>query len=522
MSPIRRLSVEAEKRVQRRTLLIAGTSLAIFPLAPKPLSAAAAAPPQPIAFDPGLPRKTAQELAQKPFQAPDSRLPEPLAHLTYDQYRDFRFDPQRALWRDQGLLFALQLFHRGFLYTNRVDLFEVADGIAQPIPYSPDFFTFGGNPRPMDEDIGFAGFRIHTPLNRSDYYDEVAAFLGASYFRAVGKHQGYGLSARGLAIGTAEPPGEEFPVFKTFWIERPHSGINSIVVNALLDSKSTSGALRFTIRPGETTIFDVEVTLYPRADIADAGIAPLTSMFDFDGNNRYEVDDYRPAVHDSEGLSIWTGQGEQIWRPLNNPHDLQLSTFSDTNPRGFGLMQRKRNFAAYDDLEAHYERRPSLWVEPIGDWGEGAVRLIEIPTGEEIHDNIVAFWRPSQPLKAKGEYQFTYRLHWTAAVPPGAAIAQIVDTRSGVSGGKEKNRLFVLEAAGDKLKQLPADAKPELEVSADHGKLLHQVLEPNPETGGWRISFELQPDGAKVAELRARLKWGDTPLTETWTYRWTP
>ena len=508
--------------MQRRTLLLAGTSLVLCASAPVSARAAAAAknPQQPVTFDAGVLRRMAQELAQKSFEAPDGKLPEPLAHLTYDQYRDFRFDPQRALWRDQGLLFTLQLFHRGFLYTNRVDLYEVVDGVAQPIRYSPDLFTFGANPRPPDDDLGFAGFRIHTPLNRPDYFDEVAAFLGASYFRAVGKGQGYGLSARGLAIGTAQPSGEEFPVFRTFWIERPHPGVDSIVVNALLDSQSAAGAFRFTIRPGETTTFDVEATLYPRTDIAEAGIAPLTSMFYFDSNNRFEIDDYRPAVHDSDGLLIWTGHGEQFWRPLNNPHDLQLSTFSDVNPRGFGLMQRKRSFAAYDDLEAHYERRPSLWIEPIGDWGEGAIRLIEIPTGEEIHDNIVAFWRPSQPLKAKGEYRFTYRLHWTAAKPAGAGIAQIMDTRSGAFG-KEKNRIFVLEAAGDKLKQLPADAKPQLEVSADHGKLVNQVITPNPETGGWRISFELAPEGAKVVELRARIKLDDAPLTETWTYRWT-
>lgn len=499
---------------------MSGASLATLAVAPKPLRAAAtSASSQPGAFDPGLPRRLAQELAQKAFQAPDSKLPDPLANLNYDQYRDIRFDPQRALWRGQGLLFTLQLFHRGFLYTNRVDLFEVVNGVAQPIYYSPDFFTFGVNQRPPDDDIGFAGFRIHTPLNRPDYYDEVAAFLGASYFRAVGKGQGYGLSARGLAINTADPSGEEFPVFKTFWIERPQPGVDSIVVNALLDSKSTSGALRFTIRPGDTTNFDVEANFYPRADIAGAGIAPLTSMFEFDANNRYQIDDYRPAVHDSDGLSIWTGQNEQLWRELNNPRDLQLSTFSDVNPRGFGLMQRKRDFSAYDDLEAHYELRPSLWVEPIGDWGEGAVRLIEIPTGEEIHDNIVAFWRPAQPLRAKGEYSFTYRLHWTAAAPAGAGIAQIVDTRS---GAKDKNRLFVLEAAGDKLKQLPADATPQLEANADKGKLLNQMLERNPETGGWRISFELAPGGEKVVELRARIKLGDAPLTETWTYRWTP
>jgi glucans biosynthesis protein len=508
--------------VHRRTFLLAGTSLAVLSCAPgQSRAAAVGTPEEAVAFDPGVLRRMARELAQKPYQAPDGKLPEPLSHLTYDQYRDFRFDPQRALWRDQGLLFTLQLFHRGFLYTNRVDLYEVVDGAARAIHYSPDLFTFGANPRPPEADLGFAGFRIHTPFNRPDYFDEVAAFIGASYFRAVGKGQGYGLSARGLAIRTADAAGEEFSVFKTFWIERPQSGVASIVVNALLDSPSITGALRFTIRPGEDTVFDVEATLYPRADIAEAGIAPLTSMFYFDGNDRFDVDDYRPAVHDSDGLSIWTGRGEQLWRPLNNPHDLQLSTFSDVNPRGFGLMQRKRSFATYDDLEAHYERRPSLWVEPIGDWGEGAVRLIEIPTAQEIHDNVVAFWRPAQPLRAKGEYAFTYRLHWMAATPPADGMAQIIDTRSGASG-QDKNRLFVLEATGDKLKQLSADVKPQLEANADQGKLLNTVLIPNPETGGWRISFELAPGEAKVVELRARIKLGDAPLTETWSYRWTP
>jgi glucans biosynthesis protein len=509
--------------VHRRTFFLAGPLLAVLPpaLATHRAAAAAGTTDAGATFDPGVLRRIAHELAQKPFQPPDGKLPDPLSKLGYDQYRDFRFDPQRALWREQGLLFTVQLFHRGFLYTNKVDLYEVVDGTAQPIHYSPDLFTFGPNPRPPEGDLGFAGFRIHTPFNRPDYFDEAAAFLGASYFRAVGKGQGYGLSARGLAVRTADPTGEEFPVFKAFWIERPRSGVNSIVVNALLDSPSVAGAMRFTIRPGEDTVFDVEAIFYPRTDIAEAGIAPLTSMFYFDGNNRLDIDDYRPAVHDSDGLLIWTGRGEQLWRPLNNPHELQLSTFADVNPRGFGLLQRKRGFATYDDLEAHYERRPSLWVEPIGDWGEGAVRLVEIPTAREIHDNIAAFWRPAQPLRAKGEYSFTYRLHWTAAAPPGDGIAQIIDTRSG-SSGQDKNRLFVLDAAGDKLKKLPADAKPRLETSADKGKLLNTVLMPNPETGGWRITFELAPEGAKAVELRAQIKLEETPLTETWTYRWTP
>ncbi len=232
------------------------------------------------------------------------------------------------------------------------------------------------------DNLGFAGFRVHAPINRPDYYDEVCVFLGASYFRAVAKGQVYGLSARGLAIGTGDPRGEEFARFRAFWLERPQPGVNALVIHALLDSKSTTGAYRFTVRPGEETVFDVESVLYPRVDIAEPAIAPLTGMFFFDANDRIGVDDYRPAAHDSEGLSLWTGRNEQIWRPLANPRDLQFSAFVDTNPHGFGLLQRKRAFADYQDLEVSYEKRPSLWIEPIGDWGQGAVDLVEIPTAE--------------------------------------------------------------------------------------------------------------------------------------------
>ncbi|HEX5508685.1 MAG TPA: glucan biosynthesis protein G, partial [Pseudolabrys sp.] len=340
-------------------------------------------------------RKQAQELANKPYAAPDNSLPDEFKKIDYDAYRSIRFIPQRALWRDEGLPFQVQFFHRGWIFKDRVTVYVVSNGKAQLIPYSPDLFNLGKLKPPAPQiDLGFAGFRLHAKINRPDYYDEVGVFLGASYFRAVGKGQVYGMSARGLSIRTGDPKGEEFPAFKTFWIEKPAQHSTSIVVHALLDSPSAAAAFRFTIRPGDTTIYDTEMTLYPRTDIAESGIGTGTSMFLFDANDRVGVDDFRPAVHDSDGLAMHSGRNEIIWRPVSNPRTLQLSYFGDVNPRGFGLMQRERDFFAYDDLESHFEKRPSLWVEPIGDWGEGNAQLVEIPTKEEIHDNIVAFWRP--------------------------------------------------------------------------------------------------------------------------------
>jgi glucans biosynthesis protein len=481
-------------------------------------TAANPAPPADAPFDPSTVRRLAQELSQKAFQAPDSKLPDNLKDLDYDKYRKIRFVPDKALWRGEGLPFQLQLFHRGFFYSNRVDIFEVSQGKARPIRYSPGLFTFEDiAPPPPDADLGFAGFRIHAPINRSDYFDEVGVFLGASYFRAVAKGQSYGLSARGLALNTAEPKGEEFPLFKTFWVEKPQPKSNSIVVHALLDSKSAAAAYRITIRPGETTVYDIEMTLYPRVDIAEAGIAPMTSMFFFDANDRDGIDDFRPAVHDSDGLFMRNGRGEALWRVLTNPTDLQVSSFYDNNPRSFGLLQRQRNFHAYEDLESHFETRPSLRVEPIGDWGNGEVRLIEIPTQNEVHDNIVSFWRPKEPLKAKGEYAFTYRLHW--GVGENIPLAEFAKTRIGAAS--DIARLFVLDIAGEKLKGVKPETVRGM-VSANFGKVTNVVTLPNPQGGGWRLSFNLEPEKKPVVELRAQLMQNDDPLSEVWVYRWTP
>ncbi len=461
----------------------------------------------------------ARDLASKAYKAPDNKLPDKLKDLDYDRYRMIRFSPERALWRGQKLPFEVQFFHRGFFYTNRVDIYEVANGQAAKIAYQPDLFSFGEVPPPNpDVDLGFAGFRLHALINKPDYYDEVCVFLGASYFRAVAKGEIYGLSARGLSINTGEAKGEEFPAFRTYWIEKPAPNANSIVVHALLDSESAAAAYRFTIRPGETTVFDVEMAIYPRVDLDHAGLAPMTSMFFFGPNDRKDVDDFRPSVHDSDGLAVFNGQGEELWRPLHNPRDLQISSFADRNPRGFGLMQRQKDFAAFQDIESSFERRPSLWAEPIGDWGEGSVQLIEIPTKEEIHDNIAAFWHPKNALQAKGEHTYTYRLHWGPDKPKPTALARFVRTGIGTRG--DNATIFVLEVVGEKLK--PVDPK-NLRgvVGAEKAKIQNIVTQPNPATGGWRLSFELVKQKEPV-ELRASLMQDNEPLSEVWVYRWTP
>ena len=497
----------------RRDLLAASIGVGL-------VGRAAAAEPGPTPFDGGTVKRLARESAAAAFKAADRSLPEAVSKLEYDAYRSIRFDPAQSLWRGAGLPFEAQFFHRGWLYPDRVDIFEVLDGTARPIAYRPDMFTFGAGIARPGGDLGFAGFRLHAPINRPDYYDEICVFLGASYFRAVAKHEGYGLSSRGLSLKTGDQGGEEFPAFRSFWLERPQNGTNSIVVHALLDSPSCAGALRFTIRPGDDTVMDLETTLYPRVDLAEVGVGNGTSMFYFAASDRVGIDDYRRAVHDSNGLMMATGRGEDLWRPLANPQKLQISSFADVSPRGFGLVQRQRRLDDFEDLEAHYERRPSLWVEPIGDWGEGQVQLIEIPTKDEVHDNIVAFWRPKQTLLAKSEVNYTCRLHWIDLPPVASPLARFTAFRAG-AGTTAGARLFVLDLAGDALKALPADVKPRVDVAADHGKLANVVALAAPEIGGWRISFELLPDGAETVELRLVLRNGDTSLSETWLYRWT-
>ncbi len=462
----------------------------------------------------------AKRLADQPFGKPALDLPPPFNKLNYDQYRDIRFRSEKAIWKGEHLNFEIQPFAMGWLYDMPVDLWVVDNGAASRLVANGKLFSFGPliGPSPDDAPYGFSGFRVHGPINRSDNFDEYAVFQGASYFRAVGRGQGYGASARGLALNTARPGGEEFPFFRTFWLEKPKPGATQVTLYALLDSPSTTGAYRFVIEPGETTTMDVSATLYPRVALPHVGIAPLTSMF-LNGNaTPRRTRDFRPEVHDSEGLAIVNGSEERLWRPLNNPKTLQVSAFMDKDPRGFGLWQRDRTFRSYEDLEAHYEQRPSVWVQPKGQWGEGYIELVEIPVENEIHDNVVAYWHPGKPLTPGGPHVFNYKLSWGRDVPASWSGARVAKTRVG-AGKKPENLLFVIDLTGPAVK----DAKdlPVADVTASAGQISNVAVQRNLEISGVRVTFELTPGDAELAELRCILKAGDQAVSETWLYRWT-
>jgi glucans biosynthesis protein len=459
----------------------------------------------------------AAELAKHEHVLPPRPEGEGGERLTYDQYRSIRYSAA-SIWTGENRAFTVDLFYPGFIYDVPVNINLVVGKTARRVLFKNDLFDYAPNVPLVagTEHAGYSGFRVRAPLNEADLLDEFLVFQGASYFRGVARGQVYGLSARGLAVLTARREGEEFPVFTDFWIERPPEQAERLVIHALLQSPSVVGAYSFTVQPGEETVVDVIATLFPRVDLTAFGVAPLTSMFLFDASNRARFDDYRDAVHDSDGLQIVNGSGERLWRPLGNPRTLQISAFLDDSPEGFGLVQRKRQFADYEDDEARYDRRPSLWVETGEEWGPGHVELVEIPSDREINDNIVAYWQPRRPIPAGGSADFSYRLRFTAE-PLDDSLARVVSTRVGRSLEHDGRRSFVIDFAG--AEPVPDDLV--VEVSSSAGEVFAARGHVVTETGAYRASFELEPNREDLVELRLELNAGGKPWGETWLYRWT-
>ncbi len=484
------------------------------------LPLAVALPRPALAQDPRIAdfvQRQARALAAQPYKAPSKTLPPALATLDYDAYRDLRYRPDKALWRDLNLPFQLQMFHRAGQHADVVELFEVYGGVIRPIPYRADAFTAGPLASgALAPDLGFGGFRIHAQINEPGRFDEFAVFQGASYFRAIPRGGVYGLSARGIEIGSGEA-GEEFPAFRSFFIERPAAGATSITVHALLDGPSLAGAYRFEITPGDPTAFAVTAVLYPRATLARVGIAPLTSMFLFGPEQPRRYDDFRPEVHDSDGLLAGPGAADRTWRPLANPARPEIIRGDEGPAAGFGLLQRARALEAYQDLEAHYHRRPGAWVAPASDWGAGRVQLVELHARDETEDNIVASWRPTSALEAGIEHRFAYDLIWSSSPQPPGPLAWASAWREG-AGGAPGRRRYVVEFAGLDLRSL-GEVSPEVTASA--GAILHPTLQPNPTAGALRLSFEFDPGDALVSDLRARLAGAAAaPRSETWLRKW--
>jgi glucans biosynthesis protein len=479
--------------------------------------------------------RKAKELSNEKFKAPTSALPRELRDLKFADYQQIQLKREKYHWADNKSPFELVFHHQGMYFDLPIKINEVdAEGVRE-IKYDPNNFDFG--PRKPDakalNNLGFAGFKVLYPLNNSKKPDdEIASFLGASYFRVVGKGQQYGISARGLAIDTAVPSGEEFPRFREFWVSRPANADKHIVIYALLDSPRATGAFRFTINPGEDTTVDVKSRVYLRAPVAKLGIAPMASMFLYGSNQPTTASNFRPELHDSDGLAFHAGNGEWLWRPLNNPRRLSTSSFGMENPKGFGLQQRGREFSRYEDIDDRYETRPSLWVEPSGNWGKGRVELIEIPTADETNDNIVAFWVPENQPKPGAALDLDYTLRFTRNETKlqDPKLARVVQTLR--SAGELKGADLIRRADGSLALMIdftaPATARkndPPVPVSLSfsnngNADVMENSLRRNPVTGGWRVTLRLKvKDPTKPVEMRAALVNGQTQVSETWSYQ---
>ncbi len=524
------------KRTVLRSLLVLGLSGSLcLPAAP---SAVAEDKGRPAAAKSRAPRvqfrdvaAKARDLSRGPFQDPGRDLPEIFKEMGYDQWRGIRFRPADSLWAGQP--YSVQFFHPGFLYQHPVTVNYIERDGTYRVPFSSSLFDYDSKELKAArlDDRGFAGLRVHYPLNRPDYSDELVSFLGASYFRALGRGLLYGISARGLAVNTAEDCGEEFPLFREFWVVQPRPKADHITIYALLDSESLAGAYEFEVYPGEETVMKVQSELFLRRPVRKLGVAPLTSMFFFGEYSGGRGDrDFRPEVHDSDGLLVQARSGEWIWHPLDNPPRLSINAFGGDTPLGFGLLQRDTDFDHYQDLEARYEVRPSVWVVPEGDWGRGHLELVQLPTENEYNDNIVAYWVPERELAPGDELRYSYTLSWHSARAPRSALGLVEATRA---VKKPDGEMFLVDFSGGELGGL-ADPPPVPDVWVSRGGRITAVqLIRNPVTGGWRLVLQVQwepaglldnilPNQRPAVEFRAFLKADGRAVTETWSYTYLP
>ncbi|MEM6305336.1 MAG: glucan biosynthesis protein G [Pseudomonadota bacterium] len=511
-----------EARVmQRRDLLKTLAALAVLPAAGRAEEPGLGLSDEATPFSHDILAQRAQIQATLPYE-PRPLIPESWRNLTYDQYRKIWFDARNALWEGTARPQRVDVFPPGLYFPRGVSINVVENGMARPIAFDMAVFdTTDKFPEmEIDDTLGYSGLRLRAELETPGIFSEYAVFQGASYFRGIGTGEIYGLSARGLALKTGDPSGEEFPDFTAFWLETPEPGNSTQILHALLDSPSITGAYRFEITHGEVMEMKVEAQLFARETVNHAGLAPLTSMFLFDATMRDRFSDFRPAVHDSDGLMIHNGAGEVIWRPLANPTRLQISAFADNNPRGFGLMQRKRRYSDFADLESLYHNRPAVWITPGEGWGRGSVTLVEIPADLEIYDNIVAYWRPSQRMAPGDSHRLSYTLHWGADPVPASARRPLRVLGTAMGARPEGGDVVVIDFADGPA--VPDDlGEIEYFVRTTAGEVTPGILQRNPETNGPRLAFTFYANDAPLAEFRAQLRLNGAPLSEVWLYRWT-
>jgi glucans biosynthesis protein len=477
--------------------------------------------PAPTPFSRDMVAELARALAGKPYTAPPTDLREPFASLTYEQFVGIKTKPGSALWAGENKGFSIEPLHRGNIFTAAVDIFIIEDGAAGKLAYDQNRFDYGAIKLTEKlPDLGYSGFRVlHAAPGGGEA--ELAIFQGASFYRAVAAGQNLGVTARGLSIRTADPRGEEFPAFRSFWIEKPILGANALTIHALVDSPSVAGVYRFTLHPGNATIIDTELTLFPRTSVDHYGIAGFAAASLYSPLDRRKADDLRPMVSAINGIQMLTGAGEWLWRPVSNRQELQFSAFVDANPKGFGALVRSRDISDYQDDDQHWERRPSLWIEPLGDWGEGGLQLVEIPSESENNENIVAYWRPKSALFGGAQATFAYRQFWCWEPPARPPMAIATQSRAGRAPGG-KLRRFVVSFSGDILADEKKTARLSAALTTSPGSATNIRTFLNPQAKTCRVSFDVDPAGETFCEMRLVLRSDEEPISETWLYRWTP
>lgn len=506
--------------MDRRTWLKLAAAAAAFPFPPL---FAQPVPDDSQPFSEDILDAKARQRRDEPYKVPEKRVDEALASLTYEQYinRPLVYKEDQAIFRKDEGSFWIEPYHTaGTFFAYPVELYSVEAGRAFRIPYSAAAFDFPSDRRPpTSAQSDFAGFRALTPLDRQRKFMDFLQFLGASNFKAVAASQVFGVSARAFAINTGQPGGEEFPLFRSLWIERPKPADQSLVVHALIDSASAVGRFKFVATPGFETVIDTEAVIYPRRRLAYVGIAPIASHFFFGPGVPPKRRDYRPRVHDSEALYIFNGRGEQIWRPLLNPERLQFSVFLDKNPKGFGLVQKERSFSSYQDTEQLFDRRPTLWIEPLEDWGEGSIDLIELPALENINENIVCFWRPKDGLNPGIRHPFRYRMHWGWNPPFQSKKAAVEQTRVGEA--RNGDVVFILDFSNTELCEGCGGGSLAPKVTSSAGEIRPpRFVAPPPGVGLQRVRFEFVPAGSDPIDLRGWLEVNDKVVSDTWIFRW--
>lgn len=461
---------------------------------------------------------TARALAAQPHQPP-RQVAGPFQSLDYDGYRLIAPRHQSALWHDTDLPFWVEFFPAGFLFEYPVEI-RVVDqaGIAQQLDAGERWFQFRGAAKSLANEPGggFSGFRLLAQLPGNTNREEFTVFQGASYFRARGAQQNYGASARGLAIdiGLAKP--EEFPRFTKFWIEQPQSGDKRARVWALMDSPGVAGAYEFTVTPGAETVVDVEAHVWFRHGLQKLAIAPLTSMWMWNAANQ-PTNDPRPEVHDSDGLLIHMGADDWIWRPLRRPQVPRVSQWPTEELHGFGLIQRDRDIAHYQDNEALYHIRPSVWVTPEAEWGTGRVELLELPSEHEGGDNIGAYWVSDKPATAGGHRVLKYRITFGGVPTRSDATWSVADTS--IAPATDGTALVEIQFSGKQPLAGPTFFTPE--VTCDAGTIDDVELVAMGQTRGV-LRFRYTPPAEGASRLQARLRMKESPISETWSYIWTP